>query len=586
MTNSTKIWAGALSILALTSLGGAIALNTGVVGMATGGESASGCNAGPAALPQETPDDVSAGEPVAVPRGGVGPSDEYLEAFYVDEVYSLKLTVQAAAELTSEANDIRFGPQMQDLLAPYNVGDPLFNFHDGDAPLVLQYLDLYREEVSAIGDFGDRRVVDGTPRDNPNLPEAGDHQVDNPRAVTGRETVMPREVEDRERNPRAVTGKADLVPVEEGQLDPNRTVLDQPFHNPHHGLDRVVTVRLSGDSDTILDALSASRLIEWAEPVVLDQAASINDAYYGYQWNMATLRADEIWAITDGTGTTVAVLDTGVSLHKDGIARLLADRCRDFVDQTACVPDTHGHGTHVAGTIAQTRDNGIGVTGLAPGVSILPVRVLDENGMGRSVDIAAGIVYAVDQGADVINLSLGGYVESEARFQAIQYALENDVTVVASVGNQGFSNTITYPAAYDGVIAVGSVNMAGEVAGYSNQHSALDILLAPGGDLSQDEDGDGVADGILQETIKNGEWGYYAVEGTSSAAAHVSAIAALLHSKGITKPSDIRGTLIETRDNLNTVSPLDALRTVRATDVNTVQGAPESRAATEATADP
>jgi serine protease len=287
---------------------------------------------------------------------------------------------------------------------------------------------------------------------------------------------------------------------------------------------------------------------------------------------MSTLRADDIWAITDGEGTTVAVLDTGVSVNTDGIARLLADQCRDFVNQTACVPDAQGHGTHVAGTIAQKNDNGIGVTGLAPGVSILPIRVLDDNGMGRSIDIAAGIVYAVDQGADVINLSLGGYIESEARYQAIQYALDNDVTVVASTGNQGFTHTITFPAAYEGVIAVGAVNMAGEVTGYSNKHQKIPVILAPGGDLSKDDDGDGVPDGILQESLVDGNWGFYAVEGTSSAAAHVSASAALLHAAGLTKPSEIRGTLLDTRDNLNTVSPLDALRTVRPTESHPMPG--------------
>jgi len=576
MDQSTKIWAAALSVLVLTSLGGAVALNSGVVGLATGeANGGGGCNAGPAALPQEKPADVDVGVRLAAPRGGEGPSPEYLEAFYVEEVYALKLTVLAAAELTGEADDLRFGPRLQELLGAHKPGNPTFHFHDGDSPLIERYIGRYQTEANSIADFDDRHVIDGVPQINQNVVDAEAHQEDNPRKVTGKETYMPREVADHERNPRTVTGKTDnIAPVDatakvDGTAD--RAAFEEPLHNPHRGLDRVLTVQLSGDRDAVLDVLASSDLIEWAEPVVLDQAASINDAYYGYQWNMATLRADEIWAITDGKGATVAVLDTGVSLHSDGIANLLHDQCHDFVDQTACVPDTHGHGTHVAGTIAQKNDNGVGVTGLAPGVDLLPIRVLDENGLGRSVEIAAGIVYAVDQGANVINLSLGGYIESEARYQAIQYALDNDVTVVASVGNQGFTNAITFPAAYDGVIAVGAVNMSGEVPRYSNRHPAID-LLAPGGDLSKDDDGDGVPDGILQESIVDGQWGFYAVEGTSSAAAHVSAIAALLYSVEVTKPSDIRGTLLATRDNLNTVSPLDALNKVRPTESNPMPG--------------
>jgi hypothetical protein len=573
MNNRTKIWAGALSILALSSLGAAIGLNSGVVGLATGDAgSGGGCNAGPTALPSEKPSDVNKGTPLAAPRGGEGPSDQYLEAFYVEDMYTLKLTVQAAAQLTGEADDLRFGVELQELLAPYKAGNPTFHFHDGDSPLIERYIGMYETESHAIGEMGDRRV-DGGAEHNANVADGEDIQGTNPREVTGRETYMPREVADHTRNPRTVTGKdVDIARHIDDQAPPDHPVLDEAFHNPHNGMDRIVTVQLSGDREAILDTLAESRLIEWSEPVVLDQAASINDAYYGYQWNMSTLRADDIWAITDGEGATVAVLDTGVSMNTDGIARLLADQCRDFVNQTACVPDAHGHGTHVAGTIAQKNDNGIGVTGLAPGVSVLPIRVLDDNGMGRSIDIAAGIVYAVDQGADVINLSLGGYIESEARYQAIQYALDQGVTVVASTGNQGFTHTITFPAAYEGVIAVGAVNMAGEVTGYSNKHQKIPVILAPGGDLSKDDDGDGVPDGILQESLVDGNWGFYAVEGTSSAAAHVSAAAALLHAAGLTKPSEIRGTLLDTRDNLNTVSPLDALRTVRPTESHPMPG--------------
>ena len=511
-------------MLVLTSLGGAVALNSGVVGMATGeAGGAGGCNAGPQAVPEQVPEDVNAGRQIVNPQGGEAPSDAFLETFYVKGFYSIKLTPKGAAEIVVDGDDLDLGPELSKILDDFDLVNPTFHFHDGDSPLIQHYLDEYRAEA-----------------------ELG-HEFDRPR------------------------GKAEKVRDPYGKrvrTKPERKGGEraQPELKDRIGIDRIVQVQLSGDRNEILDALEDTDLLEWAEPLVVDVAASVNDAYYGYQWNMSAMAADDIWAITTGEGTMVAVLDTGVSVHADGIDNLLANDCYDFVAQSASCPvDTNGHGTHIAGTIAQSRHNEIGVVGLAPGVDILPVRVLDLDGRGTVMDIAAGIVYAVDKGADVLNLSFGGYVESMVRYEAIQYAERRDVSIVASVGNDGFSDTITYPAAYKEVIAVGAVDMAGNLADYSNRSKTVSVL-APGGNLSADEDGDGVPDGILQETQVDGKWGYYANEGTSSAAAHVSAIVALLHSNGVTKPMDIHIALKETKDDLDMVSPLDVLRKLPKTE--------------------
>ena len=501
MENSrTMVWGGALAVLVLTSLGGAVALNSGVVGMATGGEGG-GCNAAPAAIPEEKPEDVIVDQQSFNPQGGEGPTDAFLEATYVDGVYTLKLSVEAAGELVQkDGGEIGLGPKLGELLAVLKPGNPTFHFNDGDSPLIEHYLEKYRPDSHPIEDAG-----------------------------------KP-----------GVNAKA--------------------MHNERIGVDRIIVIELDGDRDDVLDHLDAIGLLEWSEPVFFDRAASVNDAYFGYQWNMATLNVTQLWDITDGAGTMVAVLDTGVSTFSDGIPNLLLDKCYDFITGGKCKADVNGHGSHIAGTIAQANHNGVGVVGIAPGVELLPVTVLDDNGNGRAVDIAAGIVYAVDQGADIINISVGGYIESHARSEAVQYALKKGAVIIASVGNDGFTDAITYPAAYEGVIAVGATDMSGAVTKYSNQSKQVD-LLAPGGDLSKDDDDDGVPDGILQETIRGGVVGFHVFEGTSSAAAHVSGIAALLHSSGV-KPNEIRGTLLGTKDNLGMVSALDALQSVRKTEAH------------------
>jgi serine protease len=280
--------------------------------------------------------------------------------------------------------------------------------------------------------------------------------------------------------------------------------------------------------------------------LIAKASATVSDPLYSYQWHFPMVQSEKAWDITDGSGVTVAVLDTGLATAgaKDGINRI---NCLNIVGYNVLnvnldPVDGDGHGTHVAGTIAQATNNGIGVAGLAYGACIMPVKVLNDNGEGNFADIADGVYYAVGKGADVINMSLG----TNARFnvQSIEYmddalnhAYKNDVTVVCASGNDGSRKNVSYPAIYPTTIAVGAVDLLKNVTRYSNKGFGLD-LVAPGGDTSKDRNGDEYADGVLQETFGYAGWTYYFFQGTSMASPHVAAIAAMLISNGTSSTPD------------------------------------------------
>src|SRR5688500_7819088 len=152
----------------------------------------------------------------------------------------------------------------------------------------------------------------------------------------------------------------------------------------------------------------------------------------------------EAWTLSRGRGTVVAIIDTGVLFRDHERARRAPDLAGtrfvegyDFVSNDASPDDEHGHGTHVAGTVAQTTDNNLGVAGVAPDAAIMPIRVLDRHGPGNCGGIPAGIRWAADHGAHVINMSLGGGSPSRTVQNAIDYAHSKGVTVVAAAGNSG-----------------------------------------------------------------------------------------------------------------------------------------------------
>ena len=275
--------------------------------------------------------------------------------------------------------------------------------------------------------------------------------------------------------------------------------------------------------------------------LIANKCAVPNDPLFQRQWHMSAVQAEQAWDISTGTGVVVAVLDTGLAMNEDGIG--CVDLGYNAIIGGSNFIDGNGHGTHVSGTIAQETNNGIGVAGLAYDACIMPVKVLSDSGSGTFADIADGIYYAVDQGAQVINMSLGvtaGAMSSDPIVDpALDYAYASGVTVVVAAGNDGSRRTVGYPAIYPTTIAVGSVGYDNVYAWYSNRGTGLDIM-APGGNMSQDLDGDGFFDGVLQETLKDGEWAYHYFQGTSMAAPHVAAGAALLIASGMaTSPDEV-----------------------------------------------
>ena len=329
------------------------------------------------------------------------------------------------------------------------------------------------------------------------------------------------------------------------------------------GASRGLTATYDVASDLPLEevraALETRADVEWVEPATFGRLhGAPDDTFYVYQWHMTGLRLPELLDIEDGTGAVVAVIDSGVSNGSDAYQSY--GEGYDFADADDDASDPDGaiagvsHGTHVAGTIAQSTNNGSGTAGLAPGATIMPLRVcaFSEQADGvtcPNTDIASAIVWAADHGADVINMSLGGANYSQVLADACAYAWEAGVVIVASSGNDGYTDAISYPGGYANVIAVGATGLDDDIAYYSNQGAGLD-LVAPGGDLTQDDDDDGYGDGVLQETYDADGWSFQFLQGTSMAAPHVAAAAALLVAHGWTDPAEIEEALLSTADDL------------------------------------
>jgi serine protease len=299
--------------------------------------------------------------------------------------------------------------------------------------------------------------------------------------------------------------------------------------------------------------------VHYAEPDHLMSAQeTVDDPLYSYQWNLIQLEMLNVWdQVTGDASVIVAVVDSGIAYNLSDIAGSSILTGRDFVNNDLDPYDDNAHGTHVAGTIAQHTNNSEGTAGMAYGVTLLPVKVLSQNGSGYTSDIAEGIIWAADEGADIINLSLGGSFFNQTLYDACKDAYTGGAALFAASGNDG-NNSILYPAAIDEyVIAVGATDYVKDRAPYSNYGPELDIA-APGGDNEEDQNGDSYSDGILQQTIAgyNGSItdytpGYYFLQGTSMACPHVSALAALIKSKyPDSTNAQIYSTILNTADDL------------------------------------
>jgi subtilisin family serine protease len=247
--------------------------------------------------------------------------------------------------------------------------------------------------------------------------------------------------------------------------------------------------------------------------VEVDSAVrAFGETYRPVQWALDAVPFESTWPATTGVGVVVAVLDTGVYAGHEDLAGAVL-RGRDFVGSSYARIDPAGHGTHVAGIVG-ARLNNRGIAGAAPGVAILPVRVLDANGAGYMSDVAAGTIWAVDHGADVVTMSLGGNEPSDGLHAALRYARRRGVTVLAAAGNSALSgNPVIYPAAYPEVIAVGAVDRALQRAPFSGYRGYVD-LVAPGVSI--------------RSTWNEGAASYVDATGTSMATPFAAAAAALV----------------------------------------------------------
>lgn len=294
--------------------------------------------------------------------------------------------------------------------------------------------------------------------------------------------------------------------------------------------DHVYVVEGNSQLFKALKKSNLTKSTEYIEPNYIYQAyAAPNDPDYSKQWNLRSINVEQAWTETRGKGITVAVIDTGVSRVPD-LEKTEFVAGYDFVGDRPEASDDVGHGTHVAGTVAQSTNNGYGVAGVAYEAKIMPIKVLAANGGGTIADIAEGIRFAADNGADVINMSLGGGGASHLMQEAIDYAYKKNVVVIAAAGNSS-QNAASYPARYPKVIGVSALDAAGDKAPYSNFGAGVDIS-APGG---------GESGGILQETIdpETGKAVFMDYKGTSMAAPHVAGVAAMIKASGVNEPAEV-----------------------------------------------
>lgn len=267
----------------------------------------------------------------------------------------------------------------------------------------------------------------------------------------------------------------------------------------------------------LFSALGKDPNVQYIQPNFIYQPfKTYNDAQYSRQWALKKINIEKGWDITTGNPSiVVAVLDTGVdNRHPDLQGKLVAGT--NTVNPLRSTRDDYGHGTHVAGIIAANANNGIGIAGIA-NVKVMPVKVFDENYGGSDSSISDGIIWAADHGARVINMSFGSFYQSPLLNDAIEYARDKGVVMVAAAGNWA-SQSISYPAALSDVIAVSATNSKDELSEFSSYGPEIDVC-APGEDIFS----------TYWDPFKGSS--YREESGTSMASPMVAGLAALLLSK-------------------------------------------------------
>ncbi|WP_433724973.1 S8 family serine peptidase [Actinoplanes sp. CA-051413] len=291
-----------------------------------------------------------------------------------------------------------------------------------------------------------------------------------------------------------------------------------------------VTVDVPADQvGEAADALRADPAVAYVERDQVARIAAVrpDDPAFGYQWGVKKTHVDIAWETTRGSAAiVVAVVDTGVKVLPDLAGRVLPGR--DFVNNDSNATDDQGHGTMTAGVIAARGDNRTGIAGICWTCQILPVKVLNAKGSGSYSDIAQGVRWSADQGADIINLSLSGTADSQLLRDAVAYATGKGALVIAAAGNDGKSAQ-HYPAAIPAALAVGASTSTDSRYSWSNYGKSWVDIAAPGCNPAQ------ARDGVVGNFC-----------GTSSATPFVSGVAALLASTSPTPTAAVIRTALTT----------------------------------------
>jgi len=362
------------------------------------------------------------------------------------------------------------------------------------------------------------------------LPRVGDHTTTSPPIVPNHLVVRfgPGASETSKRVVRAVLGArvvADVPALGVEVLAVSEPQLRLPIARDLPGVDYAELDYMAG----VPGILDGARGGPWVPDWLL---MTPDDPLFPEQWHHEAIASAVAWERARADGVVVAVIDTGVNCdHPDLRGRCVAGY--DFIYDDAAVRDHVGHGTLVAGILAAATDNGLGVAGVAWGAKLMPLRTLDENALGSYSDIARAIVWAVDHGATVVNMSIGGTADTDLLQDAVDYATGHGVTLVAAAGNSSSSEP-RYPAAHAGVIGVAATTSTGTRASFSNYGDWVDVA-APGVNILS--------------TVAGG--GYARFDGTSTSAPIVAGLAALLlgHDPDLT-PGKVEQTIEETANDL------------------------------------
>lgn len=307
----------------------------------------------------------------------------------------------------------------------------------------------------------------------------------------------------------------------------------------------VYKVSQETDIESLIQSLRENPAVQFAERnYILSSNYTVSDPKSREQQGLAMANLAKAWDITFGDPKVIiAVVDTGIDLtHPDLKNKIVPGY--NIISQGKTPPkDDNGHGTHASGIAAADTNNKIGVAGTAPRCKLMPIKALDAKGSGDTVNVALGIVWAVDHGARVLNLSLGG-PNNETVKKAVEYALAKNVVVVAAMGNDG-KNQRAYPAAIPGVISVGSVDSDQSRSSFSNYGSWISVA-SPGSSILSTMP---TYETTMTESEKNK--GYDYLDGTSMACPIVAGIAALVVSRNPTyTPAEVKARIESTATDL------------------------------------